>query len=155
MDAFPKHQTWQHTLAMLALISSPPRFDNKNDSSGMLHGGSAARERVSNRVAPRSPASVFIKILERCSPTSLAVCWCDATSGRFGDQLWTLGVAPREAICALSGAQIRCGDAIYRPRLRGHSSPSNADQSILASAVSTNEQSVAAPDGQPCSDEQR
>ena len=155
MDDFPNHHTWQHTLALLALISSPPRFADQKDSSGRPDGRSAAMERGSSGVAPRSPASAFIQILERHSPTSVAVCWCDATSGRFGDQLWTLGVAPRETICALSGAQIRRGDAVYRPCRRGHSSPSNADQSILASAVSTNEQSVAAPDGQPCSDEER
>jgi hypothetical protein len=153
MDDFPKHQTWQHTLAVLALISSPPRFDDKKDSSGRLHGRSAAKERGPNGRAPRSHASAFIEILERRSATSIVVCWRDATSGRFGDQLWTLGVASRGSICALSDAQIRRGDAVYRPCRRGHSHACNADQSILASALLTNEQGVAAPDGQPCSEE--
>ena len=155
MDDFPNHHTWQHTLAMLALIASPfPSFDHQMDPSA--NGRSASRDTRSSRVVPRSPASAFIEILERCSPTSIAVCWCNATSGRYGDQLWALGVAPRQATCALSGAQIRPGEAVYRPRIQGKGrSPSNADQLILASVVSTFEQDIASSVGQPCSDEER
>jgi len=135
MNDFPNHHAWQQTLAMLALISSPPRFDERKNPSTLLD-ERLARELESSRVVPRSPASALIKILERRSPTSVTVCWCDATSGRYGDQLWALGVSPRQAICALSGLQIRRGDAVYRPHSPGRSRPSNAGLSILASVVS-------------------
>ena len=134
MNDFPDHHAWQQTLAMLALISSP-RFDDRKDPS-RLPGGRSVWQLRSSRVVPRSPASALIKILERLSPTSVTVCWCDATSGRYGEQLWTLGVSPCQAICALSGLQIRRGDAVYRPRSLARSRPSNGGLSILASVVS-------------------
>ncbi len=155
MDDFPKHRTWQHTLAILALISSPPHLDDRKTSLWRHSRRSASMDLGLSSRSARSHASAFIEILERRSATSIVVSWRDATSGRYGDQLWTLGVASRGAICALSDAQIQRGDAIYRPCRRGHGCPSNGDQSILASAVSSNEQSVAAPDGQPRSDEER
>jgi hypothetical protein len=154
MDDLRNYHTWQHTLALLSLIASPfPSFNHEMNPSPNRR--SAFRDNRSSRVVPQSPASAFIEIIERCSPTSIVVCWCDATSGRYGDQLWTLGVAAHQAICALSGAQVRLGEAIYRPRLRRNGrNPSNAGQLILASVVSTNDQSSAAPVAHPCSGEE-
>ncbi|MGF6758078.1 hypothetical protein P3T16_005499 [Paraburkholderia sp. GAS42] len=59
--------------------------------------------------------------------------WADATLGHYGEQLWSLGVARRKAICALSGEPIKRGDSIYRPRHMGGKAPSNATAMILAS----------------------
>jgi hypothetical protein len=76
-----------------------------------------------------------VNIIERISATRLVVCWCDATSGRYGEQSWKLCAARNGAVCALSGARIRRGDKVYRPWSRGQKKPVNANQSILASAV--------------------
>jgi hypothetical protein len=155
MNDSATHHTWQHTIAMLALISSSCRDSHrKQDLLRMSDRRFAATKQGPGRVAPRSPASAYIEVLERRSPTLILICWRDATSGRYGDQLWTLGVASCSAICALSRAQILRGDAVYRPRIRGRK-PSNADQSILESAVTTNEQRAAVAEGQPCPDGKR
>jgi hypothetical protein len=76
-----------------------------------------------------------INIIERLSPTRLVVCWCDATTGRYGEQPWKLCAARNKSVCALSGAKISRGDKVYRPWSRGQRKPANANQSILASAV--------------------
>jgi hypothetical protein len=141
-DSATQH-TWQHTIATLALISSSCRDAHRKQ--GLLRTSDerfAATKQTPGRVAPRSPASAYVEVLERRSPTLILVYWCDATSGRYGDQLWSRGVAPCSAICALSGARIRPGDRVYRPRIRGRK-PSNADRSILESAVTRNEQRAA------------
>jgi hypothetical protein len=77
-----------------------------------------------------------INIIERLSPTRVVVCWCDATTGRYGEQPWKLGAARNRSVCALSGATIRRGDKVYRPWCRGQRKPVNANQLILASVVS-------------------
>jgi hypothetical protein len=76
-----------------------------------------------------------IDIIERLSPTRLVVCWCDATTGRYGEQSWKLGAARNRSVCALSGATIKRGDKVYRPWSRGQTKPVNANQVILASVV--------------------
>ncbi|WP_429344609.1 DUF3331 domain-containing protein [Paraburkholderia sp. GAS42] len=71
--------------------------------------------------------------IERRSRGTIAMDWADATLGHYGEQLWSLGVARRKAICALSGEPIKRGDSIYRPRHMGGKAPSNATAMILAS----------------------
>ncbi|WP_425434094.1 DUF3331 domain-containing protein [Paraburkholderia lycopersici] len=87
---------------------------------------------------PRQSSAAHMEIVERHSESLLSVCWCDATSGRYGAQLWKLTKARCRAVCALSGAPIRRGDAVYRPWVRGHA-PANADWVVLASMVCVSE----------------
>jgi hypothetical protein len=86
-----------------------------------------------------------IEIVERCSPTDIVVYWRDPTSGRYGEQLWRQTTARRRNICALSGAEIRRGDPVYRPFARGYV-PANANWVVLASAVQQIEREFAIPD---------
>ena len=74
-----------------------------------------------------------ISDIERRSRGTIAMDWTDATHGHYGEQLWSLGVARRKSICALSGETINRGDSIYRPRQRGRNTPTNAAAMILAS----------------------
>jgi len=91
------------------------------------------------------PKPSCVPILERLSQTTIAVSWCDATAGHYGDQIWTAGIADRRALCALTGAYIHRGDAVYRPRRSRTQLPANFDRMILASALPQRE-SVPATD---------
>ncbi|CAB3776090.1 DUF3331 domain-containing protein [Paraburkholderia caffeinilytica] len=101
----------------------------------------AARCVAPRREAARVPAAqtgarheCMARVLDRVSAKIVVVYWCDATSCRYGDQLWRVGVARRRGRCALSGAPIKAGDAVYRPR-QGRPSPVNAAAMMLASEV--------------------
>ena len=59
--------------------------------------------------------SVCVEILERLSPTSIVVSWADATSGRYGEQTWTLRSARRKGVCSLSGEPFTRGHAGLSP----------------------------------------
>lgn len=135
MGSLANCNAWAQTLSLLARVSStgPGSADcTQARSLGKSHVGANVRRGSSNRCG--LPPSAFVSVIERCSQTSIAICWCDATSGRYGDQLWKLRVARGKAVCALSGKTIRRGDLIYRPCVRGRS-PANADQVICAEAL--------------------
>lgn len=139
MDNPHDHQTWQQTLAMLALVSAPGGHTaGESTPSRRADNRRAANARKAARLEPPPPFCGCIKILERCSSTSVVLCWYDATAGRYGEQLWTMSVARHETVCALTGATIHRGDAVYRPSARG-ACPANADRSILAAAMETRE----------------
>lgn len=76
-----------------------------------------------------------ISILEKLSSSTISVRWSDPCLGHYGNQLWGIGSARTDAICALSGKRIRRGDSVFRPRVYGSQVPSNRDRMILASAV--------------------
>ncbi|WP_207001420.1 DUF3331 domain-containing protein [Trinickia mobilis] len=103
-------------------------------------------ERAASRLAPRREAATVpvaqtgarrecvVRVVDRVSAGIVVVYWCDATSCRYGDQLWKVGVAKRRGRCALSGAPIDAGDAVYRPR-SARPRPVNAAAMMLASEV--------------------
>jgi hypothetical protein len=152
MGSLAKCDAWEQTLSLLARVSSksPNSVDcTKATLLGKSRIGADGRRGSGNRCG--LPPSAFVSVLERCSPTSVSICWCDATSGRYGDQLWKLRVARGRAVCALTGKTIRRGDLIYRPCVRGRS-PANADQAIAADALekwefeSARQSALSAPD---------
>lgn len=77
---------------------------------------------------------VVVTVIDRPAPGTATVTWCDATSCRYGDQLWRVSVARKPGVCALSGNLISPGDAVYRPRA-SRPLPINASAMILASLV--------------------
>ncbi|WP_425605800.1 DUF3331 domain-containing protein [Paraburkholderia translucens] len=79
-----------------------------------------------------------IRILERLSQTTVSLCWYDATSGHYADQLWQRVHSRHKTICTLTGKRVNRGDAIYRPAGRGRHA-SNANHSILASVLEFHE----------------
>ncbi|MFM0071671.1 DUF3331 domain-containing protein [Paraburkholderia sediminicola] len=105
-----------------------------------------AWEWAASRLAPRVEAAkvrgapidacreCVVRVLDRVSTKVVVVYWCDATSCRYGDQLWRVGVSRRRGRCALSGAPIKAGDVVYRPR-QGRPRPVNAAAVMLASEV--------------------
>ncbi|MEM5461646.1 DUF3331 domain-containing protein [Paraburkholderia phytofirmans] len=87
----------------------------------------------SQDVAVRVWGAEGISDVERRSRATIAIDWADSTFGHYGEQLWSLGIARRKAVCALSGEQINRGDSIYRPRHVGGRVPLNSAAMILAS----------------------
>jgi hypothetical protein len=79
-------------------------------------------------------SNATIRLLERPSPTSAVISWRDPTGSSYGYQVWRKRLAARGGQCALSGALIRRGDAIFRPADRG-SRPGNAWAMILAACI--------------------
>jgi hypothetical protein len=75
-----------------------------------------------------------VRVVDRVTAKTVVVYWCDATSCRYGDQVWRMGVTKRRGRCALSGAPINAGDAVYRPR-QGRLPPVNAGAMMLAFEV--------------------
>ncbi|MEM5384027.1 DUF3331 domain-containing protein [Paraburkholderia phymatum] len=80
-------------------------------------------------------SSAKVSIIERLSSVTLSVCWSDATSGYFGEQVWRMGFARVQSFCALSGMPIRIGDSVFRPRVCETRAPANSHRMILASSV--------------------
>jgi hypothetical protein len=119
-------QRWLKMLASLAPMSS--HLDVKDAEARSASRGADSRRRDSMR------KSVCIEILERLSPTSIVISWADATSGRYGEQTWTLRAARRKGVCSLSGEPFPPGALIYRPNVR-QSSATNTNQSISAAAI--------------------
>lgn len=117
-----RQDAWTCTLALIDCLST----------------GAAARaaSRMDICTTPHTAmhAAAHMEFVERLSPTLVTFNWRDATSGCYGEQLWHLTTARARANCMLSGAAIRRGSAVYRPRLRGRR-PANADWDILASTI--------------------
>ncbi|MFL9936907.1 DUF3331 domain-containing protein [Paraburkholderia sp. RL18-103-BIB-C] len=108
-------------------------LDRNNDRRlrGSWQSGASSRDEDAGLL----PKPSCVTILDRLSLTTIAVSWCDATAGHYGDQIWTTGIANKRAICVLTGAFIRRGDAVYRPRRSSTQLPANFDRVILASAL--------------------
>jgi Domain of unknown function (DUF3331) len=134
-----------HILYGLLTLSMPRTCRNKTNSIKYRSQdrGSDNRLRSSWQSAASSrdedagllPKPSCVTLLERLSLTTISVSWCDATAGHYGDQIWTTGIAHKRAICALTGAYLRRGDAVYRPRRSSTPPPANFDRMILASAL--------------------
>jgi hypothetical protein len=80
------------------------------------------------------PARIFVH--EILSAHTLSVCWSDAQTGHYAEQVWRLGLARDVGFCALSGRPIVPGDDVFRPRRSVVCVPANWNRMILASVVS-------------------
>ncbi|ANB76500.1 hypothetical protein AYM40_30295 [Paraburkholderia phytofirmans OLGA172] len=58
----------------------------------------------------------LVKVIERLNETTAVIDWRDSTAGCYTEQVWRVCVARVTGQCALSGAAIKKGDAVYRPR---------------------------------------
>ncbi|WP_405044826.1 DUF3331 domain-containing protein [Paraburkholderia sp. USG1] len=76
-----------------------------------------------------------LTVLEHMANSRVCLSWHDPTLCNYEEQVWTPGLARRSGRCALSGAHIRRGDAVYRPQTRGSTPPANSDAMILTSAL--------------------
>ena len=126
MNGSADYRRWQQMLAWLAPMSSLLAARHAEAGRAARVPDGKHRDSVRN--------SVCVEILERLSPTSIVISWADATSGRYGEQTWTLRVARRKGVCSLSGEPYLPGAPIYRPHVR-QSSATNTDQTISAAAI--------------------
>jgi hypothetical protein len=136
MNELAIHDAWQYTLDLLESVSSTDyklRGVVPNQRSGSGIRGVQMDARLG---AP--PVTAHVKFIEHLSEELVTLCCHDATTGRYGEQSWKLAKARGGGVCALSGATIRRGDAVYRPWARGRS-PSNAGWMVLASAIPTDQ----------------
>jgi Domain of unknown function (DUF3331) len=145
MTALFCNDPWLEVLSNLLMTSRPDACcsETKSIKHGSQGRGSAKRVTASwlPATSPNDesvgllPKLACVTILERRSPITIAVRWCDATSGHYGDPVWTAGVAQKRALCALTGAHIRRGEIVYRPRRSRAHQPANLDRMILASTL--------------------
>jgi hypothetical protein len=76
-----------------------------------------------------------VSVVARLSSVTLRISWSDSTSGYFGEQVWRMGLAHVQSVCALSGMPIRIGDSIFRPWVSDARAPANGHRMILSSSV--------------------
>lgn len=122
---------WSRTLAALLKFSAPPE-ESLNPFG--LPGYRYAPTRTASD-SSRAP-SFTVTVLEHMHNSRVCLSWHDPTLCNYEEQVWAPALARRSGQCALSGASIRRGDSVYRPRTRGRIPPVNADAMILASALS-------------------
>ncbi|WP_256701887.1 DUF3331 domain-containing protein [Burkholderia sp. SRS-W-2-2016] len=78
-----------------------------------------------------------VTVDERLADYSFALSWSDSTRCHYREQVWKRALAKKAGICALSGASIRKGDAVFRPEDRRYRDPLNAGAMILAASLDT------------------
>jgi hypothetical protein len=132
MVASSSTTAWQHILNSLERISVKKGNDTRTTPSPQA--GTRARSPTISDILRPARVGPYLEIVENYSNTVIGVYWSDPQSGRYGEQKWKLGKASGRAVCALSGEQVRRGDEVFRPSMRGQS-PANADWVILASAL--------------------
>jgi len=79
--------------------------------------------------------SVIVTLVERFSAKAVSITWRDSTAANYCEQRWVRRVARSPGICALTGATIARGDAVYRPVNRAVRRPTNYSQMVLAQAL--------------------
>ena len=84
---------------------------------------------------PNLPTPSQVSVVEKLSSTTISVRWSDPCMGRYESQIWGIGSAHSDAVCALSGKAIHRGDPIFRPRVSRTYAPVNRHRMILASVV--------------------
>ena len=67
-------------------------------------------------VAKVPVAGLTVRVIERPTATRVTLAWRDPSRCAYGDQEWYLTRARRSGVCAVSGHEIRRGEAVYRPR---------------------------------------
>ncbi|WP_084170142.1 DUF3331 domain-containing protein [Paraburkholderia ferrariae] len=132
MEESETDKVWAYTVDLLLQISFWDLCLDKPARS--LRKSVGARLISDLKVSPLPEQAANLEIVERYSSSAIAISWRDATSGSYGEQKWKLTIARGRAICALSGAQIRRGDLVFRPSVRGRK-PANAGWVILASTI--------------------
>ncbi|MGT2477276.1 DUF3331 domain-containing protein [Paraburkholderia terrae] len=99
--------------------------------------GSARVSALTASSAPRwqeSTGKPVVRVLDKPTPQTLIVSWCDARSGHYGYQTWRAVVARKRGMCVLTGHLIKAGEMVYKPRSEGQP-PANGDAMILAESI--------------------
>ncbi|CAB3771588.1 MULTISPECIES: DUF3331 domain-containing protein [Burkholderia] len=112
----------------LVIVAAIGGFDMPSVSSDISRRQSVMRDRLPSSDETVNPT---ISVLERPTPDTVMISWCDACTGRYGYQKWRLLTTRKRGVCALSRQAIAVGDRVYVPQLRG-SRPGNSAAMILA-----------------------
>ncbi|WP_259295166.1 DUF3331 domain-containing protein [Paraburkholderia sp. DHOC27] len=118
-------------LQVIEKVSQPIR-KARRDSAPCANRGSAV-DRA--RTAPSRPKSTRVTFVERFTAKSISITWRDATAANYSEQLWIRRIARSHGVCALTGASIVRGDAVYSPAGRTAMRPANCAQMVLASVL--------------------
>ncbi len=115
---------WMQTIGLL----SAPAGGSKGFDSGLNEGNGT------RHVAGTALHGVTVSLIDRPSSSTATISWRDSTRCCYGDQIWCASRACTEGVCAMSGRQIRPGDAVFKPR-SCRRPPRNAGAMILTSAL--------------------
>jgi hypothetical protein len=118
---------WSHVIMLLASIAA---MESALPNKRLVTRSYAGELKRAVPVAKRGEGAI-VRIRERSSSTTAKVEWCDSTSCRYGDQVWSVAVARRDGLCAYSGRAIRKGERVYKPR-KCRVAPVNANAMIAA-----------------------
>jgi len=127
---------WATTISRLG--KAPAQDIKIGPSDKCDKGACAARAARRTATAERKQAAssehsgAVITFVERFGAKSISITWRDSTAGRYTEQLWVRRIARSRGVCALTGADIVRGDAVYGPFSRPSSRPRNMSQMILA-----------------------
>ncbi|WP_245253653.1 DUF3331 domain-containing protein [Paraburkholderia sp. LEh10] len=75
-----------------------------------------------------------VRVLDKPTPQTLTVSWCDSRTGHYGYQTWRAIVASRAGKCVLTGRSIKAGETVYCPHASG-TPPRNAGAMIVAASI--------------------
>ncbi|SRR5258708_31952202 len=128
------NDAWSQTIRLLGLMSGMTAASEE----GNLQIAGTRRRGPLSAMAADGRRRVVVSVVDRITPTTATIDWCDSMVCRYGDQVWQADTAGKDGMCALSGGIIRRGDAIYRPRA-SRRSPLNADAMIIAAYVEKHE----------------
>jgi hypothetical protein len=104
------------------------RQARRESASAALRGSVVER----TRTPVTRPKSTRVTFVERFTAKSVSITWRDATAANYSEQLWIRRIARSHGVCALTGAAIVRGDAVYSPAGRTAMRPANCAQMVLA-----------------------
>jgi hypothetical protein len=111
---------------------SQPMRQARRESAATTHRGGAVER---TRTPPTRAKSTRVTFVERFTAKSVSITWRDATAANYSEQLWIRRIARSNGVCALTGAAIVRGDAVYSPAGRTAMRPANCAQMVLATAL--------------------
>jgi hypothetical protein len=113
-------------------IASERCDHSQGPSAARVARRNAAIERAQGQAVGGQNSAAVITFVERFGAKSISITWRDSTAGRYTEQLWVRRIARSRGVCALTGANIVRGDAVYGPFSRPAMRPRNVSQMILA-----------------------
>lgn len=112
-------------------VSQPMRQARRENAAGVHRSSTVERART----APARAKTTRVTFVERFSAKSVSITWRDATAANYCEQLWIRRIARLNGVCALTGAAITRGDAVYSPAGRTAMRPANCAQMVLANVL--------------------
>jgi hypothetical protein len=112
-------------------VCKPMRQARRESAVGAHRGSGVERART----PPTRAKSTRVTFVERFSAKSVSITWRDATAANYCEQLWIRRIARSHGVCALTGASIERGDAVYSPAGRTAMRPANCAQMVLAAVL--------------------